>query len=237
MTSYLIFAYPCSVLIALLYIIIGYTIFTGLFRRRNRAANAGELAMLAELCGNSPSPRLYRNPLAATPMLFGVFRPEIVLPDRGYTDAQLRSVLLHELTHLRRKDILVKWLSALACAIHWLNLIVWFVRHEIDRACELACDEAVISNLDAAGKQYYGETLLYVAAGSKAPLIVLSTTMREEKNALKERLGVIIKSKKHSRAAIIMSFALILWFAAQQSHSARDGRRTAKRGPLPYRRQ
>jgi beta-lactamase regulating signal transducer with metallopeptidase domain len=59
-----------------------------------------------------------RNAKAATPMLIGLFNPVIVLPDREYTGEQLRFVLLHELTHLRRKDVLVKWLSILACAVH-----------------------------------------------------------------------------------------------------------------------
>ena len=203
------FTYPFGAAATLLYFLMSYTIFTGLHRRRNRAANAEETAQLRELCGSRRAPRLYRNPLAATPMLFGVFRPAIILPDREYTAEQLRAVLLHELTHLRRKDILVKWLSVIACAVHWFNPIVWFVRREIDRACELACDESVVRNLDEDGKQNYGETLLYVAADSKTPRAVLSTTMCEEKKALKERLGAILKNKKHTRAAILVSVVLI----------------------------
>jgi len=89
---------------------------------------------------------------------------------------------------------------------------VWVVRREIDRACELACDEAVIRRFDAADKQIYGETLLYVASESKIPHAVLSTTMCMEKKALKERLSAILKSKKHSRIALIVSVVLLLTF-------------------------
>jgi beta-lactamase regulating signal transducer with metallopeptidase domain len=209
-TSYIIFIYPCSVLIVLSYFIISYIVYTGLYRRRNKYATPMETAMLDELCVGKRAPRLYRNPIAATPMLFGVFRPAIILPDREYTDTQLRAVLLHELTHLRRKDILVKWLTMITCAVHWFNPVVWLVRREIDRACELSCDEAVIRGFDADGRQNYGETLLYVAADSKTPRAILSTTMCEEKKALKERLGAIIKRKKHTRLAIIVSVALIV---------------------------
>jgi beta-lactamase regulating signal transducer with metallopeptidase domain len=194
----------------LLYYLIGYAVFTRRHRRGNIKATPEELAALAELCGEKRNPLLYRNPLAATPMLIGVFRPAIVLPDRGYTDAQLRAVLLHELTHLRRGDVLVKWLSVLACAVHWFNPVVWLVRREIDRACELACDEAVIRGLDADGKRNYGETLLYVAADAKTPRAVLSTTMCEEKRALKERLGAILRSRKHTRWAVVLSVVLLV---------------------------
>jgi beta-lactamase regulating signal transducer with metallopeptidase domain len=202
--------YPVGASIALLYFLIGYIMFTGLYRRRNKEANPEETAMLAELCSIRRTPLLYRNPLAATPMLFGVLRPSIILPDREYTAEQLRAVLLHELTHLRRKDVLVKWLSVLSCAAHWFNPVVWLMRREIDRACELACDSSVVFSLDADGRQIYGETLIYVAADSKTPHAVLSTTMCEEKKALKERLGAIMKSKKHTRIAIVLSAALII---------------------------
>jgi len=192
------------------FIYCSYNAFTSKIKRRNTTAATEENAVLAELCGNRRIPLLYRNPLAATPMLVGVFHPAIILPDREYTNEQLRAVLLHELTHLRRKDVLVKWLTVLVSALHWFNPIVWLVRREIDCACELSCDEAVIRNLDTDGKQNYGETLLYVAADSKTPHAVLSTTMCEEKKALKERLGAIMKSKKHTRLAIIVSVVLII---------------------------
>jgi beta-lactamase regulating signal transducer with metallopeptidase domain len=153
---------------------------------------------------------VYRNAEAATPMLIGLFRPAIVLPDRGYTDEQLRAVLLHELTHLRRRDILVKWLSVLACSLHWFNPLVWLARRELDRACELACDEAVIAGLGADGRQAYGDTLIAVAADAKIPRVVLSTTMYERKKSLKERLGSIMAYKRTTTPAVLLSAALIV---------------------------
>lgn len=202
--------YPLGVFVMLIYFAITYSVFIRLHMRRNRAATADEIALLAELCGEHRAPHLYRNPLAVTPMLIGLLRPAILLPDRVYTGEQLRSVLLHELTHMRRKDVLVKWLTLLVNAVHWFNPVVWLVRREINRACELACDETVIRGLDSAAKQNYGDTLIYVAADRKTPRAILSTTMCEEKKALKERLGAIIKSKKHTRIAIVASAILIL---------------------------
>jgi len=194
----------------LAFILFSYTAFTRKIERHNAAAAEEEKAMLAGLCGNKRVPLLYRNPLAATPMLIGVFRPAIILPDREYTETRLNAVLLHELTHLRRKDVLVKWFAVLVTAVHWFNPIVWAIRREIDRACELSCDVAVILNFDADSKQRYGETLIFVAADSKTPHAILSTTMCEEKKALKERLGSIMKSKKHTWLAIALSVILVI---------------------------
>ncbi|MDR1329290.1 MAG: M56 family metallopeptidase, partial [Oscillospiraceae bacterium] len=191
------YAYPVGVLAVLMYFIIGNNVFLRRLRRRNVPA------------GIECRVPVYRNPLASTPMLIGVFRPAIVLPDKEYTDEQLEAVLRHELTHLHRRDILVRWLSVFACAVHWFNPIVWLTRREIDRACELSCDEAVIRSLDTDGKQSYGDTLLYVAAAGKTPKAVLSTTMCEDKKDLKERLGAIMKNRKYTKLAVLASAALI----------------------------
>jgi beta-lactamase regulating signal transducer with metallopeptidase domain len=191
-----------------------YLKFARRLKRRNAPARSEEFAVLAGLCGNGRVPKLYRNPLAPTPMLIGVFRPEIVLPDVEYTDARLKNVLLHELTHLRRKDVLIKWLSVFACSLHWFNPLVWLVRREIDRVCELACDEAVIMRLGPEDRQKYGDTLIAVAAENKTPKVVLSTTMCEEKKSLKERLVAIMQHKKAGRFAVASSVLLIAAVAA-----------------------
>ena len=192
------FIYPFGATAFMLYHIAAYTIFIRKISRNNKNYDA-----------DCTIP-VYRNKKATTPMLIGLFNPAIILPECDYTDAQLRAVLLHELTHLRRKDIFVKWLGVLACSIHWFNPIVWFVRRETDRACELACDESVIRNLDANCRQNYGDTLIYIATDTKTPHAIISTTMCEEKRALKERLGAIMKSKKHSRLALAVSTILLL---------------------------
>ena len=189
-----------------------YFVYTIKLRRRRLAANDDEAALLERLCGYdiSVSPRLYRNPLVPTPMLIGVFRPTIYLPDIEYTEQQLRNIMLHELTHLRRNDIIIKWIAALAVHVHWFNPLAYFARREIDRACELACDETVVKSLDRDGKQSYGNTLIAMAADIKHSKLIASTTMCEEKKTLKERLSAIMRSKKFSAVAIAVSCALFI---------------------------
>jgi len=207
-TTYFVLIYPFGVLILLLYYVIHYAIFVGLYRRRNRLAGPKTRAMLADMCSGSP-PRIYFNPLTKTPMLFGIFRPAIILPCREYTREEMQAILSHELTHLRRKDILIKWLMLITTALHWYNPVVWLVSREIDRACELSCDEAVIQDMDGQGRQHYGNTLIMVAASPKTPRVITSATMSEDKKNLKERLGAIMKNRRHSRPVFMLSVLLI----------------------------
>ena len=208
--------YPGVVLVIMLYNMLAYIRFVKRLRRHHRPARAEERALLYNFKRHMNISRkvmICRNAYVATPMLIGLFKPIIILPDSEYTNTQLRSVLLHELTHLRRLDVVVKWLSLLACALRWFNPIVWIMQREIDRVCELSCDEAVIRNMNMADKRGYGETLISVASDTKAPRAVLSTTMCEEKRALKERLVAIKNSKRHTKLAVMVSVLVILLVA------------------------
>ena len=97
------------------------------------------------------------------PVVWGVFRPRLMLPaeSREWSDAQLRSVLLHELAHVRRRDTLVQWLTQLACALHWWNPLVWFAAWRLHTERERACDDLVLASGVRASA--YAEHLLHVA--------------------------------------------------------------------------
>jgi beta-lactamase regulating signal transducer with metallopeptidase domain len=200
LSEWMIFLYPLGVGIVLLYNLLTYQLFC---IRLKRSATLTPIS--------SPVP-IYQSKLAQTPMLVGIFQPKIYLPKREFTKSQLKGVLSHEMVHYRRKDILIKWLSVLTCAVHWFNPIVWLTRREISRACELSCDEAVITGLDAAGRQMYGDTLILVAADDHRVRPTLA--MGEDKRELKERLANIMKRKKHTRVAVTILVGLLTISAA-----------------------
>lgn len=176
-------------------------------------ADSGEIEMLKALCekmGVRRFPRLYRSPLALTPMLAGVISPAIYLPEGVLSPRQLEYSLRHELTHLKRKDLIVKWFAFSAECLHWFNPLIVVLRRGTDTFCELSCDEALVRNLDGNGKKDYGNTLIEMATDAKYRRIKLSTTMGEEKKKLKERLESIMESKKKSSTAVLFSVLFIL---------------------------
>lgn len=99
---------------------------------------------------------------------------------------------------MKRHDIFIKWLLIFAGAMHWFNPLDYYVRREMNKACELACDGSVIKKFDMSEMQQYGDTLIAVAADSirKMPF---SIAMFEDKKNLKQRLGAIRKHRKHSK--------------------------------------
>ncbi|SDI17103.1 M56 family metallopeptidase [Desulfosporosinus hippei] len=206
---YSLYLWLIGALIMLTVNLVGYVRFIKHLKLINKAATDQELRMLSALLQGRNNVRLMRNHFVTTPMLIGILRPIIIIPDTDFNEKQLKNILLHELTHLKHSDIGVKWLTLIAISIHWFNPLMYFIRKEVHRACELACDEAVIKNLSPAEKQAYGDTLISVVADHKYPSGVLQATMCEEKKSLMERLLAIMRPHKTSKPSLILSIFLM----------------------------
>lgn len=105
---------------------------------------------------------------AEGPLLLGLWRPVLALPPLGGPDAaaleDLALVLRHELAHLARRDLAVKALLTLGCALHWANPIVWWMARRASAEMELACDDLATQNASPAARRCYGEAILAAAS-------------------------------------------------------------------------
>ena len=183
------------------------------FRRtlmRTLQTTDGQTARVYASMRPERGPKLFRSPYVKTPMLLGLVRPLIILPDCDFTPESARNVLRHELTHYRRGDLYVKWSFAAAASLHWFNPLMPLFRRELDRVCELSCDENVLTRMDPSDRRSYGETLLDLAANRALPAGVVATTFATEKRALKERIEHIMKFKYQPRAVIALTIAALL---------------------------
>ena len=120
-------------------------------------------------------------------------------------------IILHELTHYKRRDMFYKWLMQITLCLHWFNPLVHLMNREITKACEFSCDEAVLTKMGRENAQDYGNALLnaMVAVGKyKENLCVV--TLSENKQLLKERIGAIMNFKRKSTAIRLLTGALIL---------------------------
>ncbi len=152
---------------------------------------------------------LYVNPLAASPMLLGVRKPCVVLPTAELPEEDLRFVLLHELTHYRRRDLPYKWLTQLTVCVHWFNPLVHWMAREVERTGELSCDEAVLRRLDGPGRRAYGDAILRtISAGGGYQAVHPSPALGAEGKHLKERLETIMKFKKTGRLSAVLAALL-----------------------------
>ena len=85
---------------------------------------------------------LRSHPGAASPMVVGLWHSVVLLPNDAdkWTTQRRRQVLLHELAHVRRRDVLTQTLAELACALYWFNPLAWWGAAQMKRLREIACD-------------------------------------------------------------------------------------------------
>ena len=142
-----------------------YIQFRGLLRRSVPVENPETLRVFAE-CRQGTKARLLRNPDIPTPLVTGLFRPAIVLPDAQFSEAEQKCLFLHELTHIRRYDLWTRFFAMLSQCLHWWNPAVAVLRRELRDWEERRCDEEVSRMLDGAERKSYGLTLLRLASAS-----------------------------------------------------------------------
>ena len=186
--------------------------------RESRPAGERAQAVYEDACrmlGVTRPPKLLVCPGLRSPMQAGLFRPMVLLPDENSGEEVLRAALLHELTHYRRLDLCCKWLAEAAVCVHWFNPLVYVIRRELSRECELSCDESVLGRLDESGRRVYGASLLALARPVSGPTKNnMTLAMSRDGEQLKERLYAIMKFESKGKltvaAAVGVAAALCL---------------------------
>ncbi len=181
---------------------IGYLIFSKKLRRTLVPVNDFELLQYISIKQRF-KPEIAKSGAVTTPMLLGLKDPLLVLPKREYSFDDFNNILLHEFTHYRRGDVWLKWAAMCVFAFHWFNPLCSLFIKELDKVCELSCDEKLLKNMDGCQKQSYGETLLELAAVNSPKKSTLATCLAMEKHVLKERLEQIMKYRNKGKMGII----------------------------------
>ena len=145
----------------------------------------------------------------AAPLSYGVIRPVILMPKNTEWKNiyQLRYVLEHEYVHIRRLDMLTKLIMIAAVCIHWFNPLVWVMYILFNRDLELSCDETVVCRFGMDIKSVYATALISMEE-KKSGLTPLCNSF--SKNAIEERIRAIMKIKKTSKFAVIISAVLVI---------------------------
>ena len=143
---------------------------------------------------------------ARTPFVVGVVRPALVLPMGWALDGK---VVLHELLHLKYRDVWAGWLTTALRCLHWCNPFLWFVFDKTGNDRESLCDQRVLERLEGEERRDYGRCLLAMA-DDKAVRTPGATTMANGARAVKARIEAIARFKRFPQGMGLVSGCIVL---------------------------
>ncbi|MCL2154021.1 MAG: DUF4362 domain-containing protein, partial [Oscillospiraceae bacterium] len=125
----------------------------------------------------------------------------------GLSEKEREYIVLHEQTHIRRRDYIVKFAAYFIICLHWFNPLAWvaFILMGVDM--EMSCDERVLREMSGDTKKDYSLSLLSLATERR---FVSGSPLAFGEGGVKERIKRVLNFKKPSRVIIIAAIALAM---------------------------
>lgn len=209
----ILFCWSIGAMLFSMRLVSGWIFLNGIKRDANEVGGEwyDKLQDLAKTFGLTRTIGLAETSRIQVPMVIGFFKPLVLIPTTmlsGLSPAQIETIFVHELAHIRRHDYIINLFQTILESIFFFNPFVWLLSGIIRREREYCCDDEVISR--------HGEALVYAQALASLEEIRLQQTtlalsLAENKNLLFNRIRRIMeKSAKNSFGRERMIPALLL---------------------------
>lgn len=146
----------------------------------------------------------YSGACVTAPFTLGILRPRVYLPDDLQGTAR-QAVLLHEQTHIRRRDPLTKLLFYAVACLHWFNPLAWLAFCAFERDMEAACDEAAVRGRPLPERNAYCESLLHFAVQGRS----IPGSLAFGQGSVKERIVHLLHYRRLGAGALAVCAAVV----------------------------
>jgi len=191
--------------------LIWWTGVVGLITREVMAQLRGEwLKRRAIDCGRG----YLLSPDLAVPAVCGLIYPKVLMPleSEDWAPERVEAVLAHERMHLLRRDLIWSAVGRLACAVYWMNPLVWLAVNAQHKECEQACDDGVVISGVAATD--YAEHLVGIARNLNQQTLLEGGLSMAKLSTLEQRLKALLNPmtshRPVSRGTLVLTFLLSL---------------------------
>ena len=157
-----------------------------------------------------PCPRLLIGPASSVPMVWGIWRPRLLLPQGAehWSQDKLSAVIHHELAHLRRRDVITLLFVHAVHAIHWFNPLAWLMLPWLRADQERACDDSVLRQ-GIKASEYAKYLLDFTGHHHHAHGLSLCALMVAHPSSMEHRLAAILDG--HARRESLSTKSLRYW--------------------------
>lgn len=165
------------------------------------------LLLKRKICGARYVDRtIYQADNIQSPFVLGFFQPRIYLPT-GMSEHEKSYIILHERTHIRRYDHMIKLAAYFVLCLHWFNPLVWVAFLLMGVDMEMSCDERVLKEMGDGIKKDYSLSLLSMATQRH---IIGGYPLAFGEGGIKGRVKNVLNFKKPSRILVTLAVALVV---------------------------
>lgn len=146
-----------------------------------------------------------------TPMVVGIFKKKIILPQNILETQDYEMILMHEIIHIKNRDIECKFVLLLINSIYWFNPVIYKFIDQVEEVLELKCDEIVLENQPQIYKIKYAQVLLNQIEENRNSKYRFSLNFaNKRRNIMKRFSNIVDKSKKKNMVGISCVVASII---------------------------
>lgn len=157
------------------------------------------------------------SPDITIPMGFGLLNKMILLPEREFDEDNLYYILLHEYTHFRNHDLLIKLLVHIYCCVFWWNPLVYLLQKDLSQTLEMKCDYISCLAFNKQQKISYLQAIVNVLKNTDQNnrKFVVSTSLADANGSLemKERFEFMIQQHGEKRHKVLSVFVMLIFIA------------------------
>jgi|GEM_PF-3347240 len=192
------------------------------FMHRIRRCRHGKSKILEDLLsdvrafmGIKSSAKITECEYVDTPVVVGAVSPKILIPI-GLKDSldksSLRLIIMHELLHIKRKDILKNYIWIVAKAVHWFNPLVWLAHDAYLGDLEISLDNMVMHRVSESCAYRYAESIIKTLrmSNQRAKNAATVSFCRNKGNIRKRVENMINPSKKLKSASVVAGVIVII---------------------------
>jgi TonB family protein len=190
--SWLLPVWLCGVVFVLARVAIGHV---RIWRTLRKAVSVDDAGWREKLGPDAGRVSLRRSVETEVPVSYGFLHPVILLPAQSteWDEARLEIVLLHEMTHIRRRDGVARLIAQFACAVYWANPLAWLAAARLRQEQERSCDDAVVAA--GATRSTYAEHLVALAGSVSESAIAMASL-----SGLEQRVRALLDPTRKRRA-------------------------------------
>lgn len=145
-----------------------------------------------------------------SPFLAGLRQPVIVMPDRKFTDQELRCIVGHEVLHYRSHDIFWKIFTEVLCTIFWWNPVFRFMKKRLFHMIEIKNDRKLTEKMTSKEKSDYLDCLLEIVKDSCGNSFTGTVGFsKTDKKIFRQRVELIVSPGKINRGCQIVTGIIV----------------------------